>query len=53
MLPVVLPERLAIELETRIREGWTGRLWLNFKDGHVWVEERKGPRSEKRSVRID
>lgn len=47
-LPPAIEEALK-----RARQGWTGGLWLDFKDGHVQIRQEKGPRSEKQGKRVD
>lgn len=53
--PAVLHEIEAIRLEIirRSREGWTGQIALDFKDGRVKVGNVKNPRSQKQHDRVD
>lgn len=41
------------EMVRRVRQGWTGGVWLDFKDGNVEIRREKGPRGEKQRERVD
>lgn len=49
----MIPQPVVTELDRLIREGWTGKLELDFKDGRIALRVAKVARSEKTTVRVD